>query len=46
MHEVTGWSDPVEECTGFVQSACKNYEALIDDRRVGKIGGSGSFGKV
>ena len=25
VREVTGWSDPVEEKTGFVEVACQNY---------------------
>ena len=29
--EVTGWSDPVEESTGFVEAAYRDYEALIDE---------------
>ena len=33
--EVTGWSDPVEEKTGFVEAACQNYKALVEDKRVG-----------
>ena len=33
---MTGWSDPVEEKTGFVEAACQNYEALVEDKRVGK----------
>ena len=45
MREVTGWSDPVEENTGFVEAACKNYEALIDERRAGKNGGSRPSGR-
>ena len=24
VHEVAGWSDPVEERTGFVEAACRN----------------------
>ena len=39
--EVTKWSDPVEEKTGFVEAACQNYEALVEDKRVGKTGGAG-----
>ena len=38
VREVTGWSDPVEESIGFVEAACKNYEALIDERQAGKNG--------
>ena len=38
---VTGWSDPVEEQTGFVEAACQNYEVLVEDKRVGKSGGAG-----
>ena len=46
MREVTGWSDPVEESTGLVEAACKNYEALIDERRAGKTGtGAGPSGR-
>ena len=46
VREVTGWSDPVEESTGFVEAACKNYEALIDERRAGKTGtGAGPSGR-
>ena len=41
VREVTGWSDPVEEKTGFVEAACQNYEALVEDKRVGKTGGAG-----
>ena len=43
--EVTGWSDPVEESTDFVEAACRNYEALIDERRAGKTGGAGPLGR-
>ena len=39
--EVTGWSDPVEEKIGFVEAVCQNYEALVEDKRVGKSGGAG-----
>ena len=39
--EVTGWSDPVEEKTGFVEAARQNYEALVEDKRVGKTAGAG-----
>ena len=45
VREVTGWSYPVEESTGFVEAACKNYEALIDKRRAGKNGGAGPSGR-
>ena len=45
VREVTGWSDPVEESTGFVEAACRNYEALIDERRAGKTGGAGPSGR-
>ena len=41
VQEVTGWSDPVEEKMGFVEAACQNYEALVEDKRVGKTGGAG-----
>ena len=30
--EVTGWSDLVEENTGFVEAVCRNYEALVYDK--------------
>ena len=36
VREVTGWIDHVEESTGLVEAACKNYEALIDKRRARK----------
>jgi hypothetical protein len=36
VKEATGWSDPVEENTGFVEAACQNYEVLIDERRAGR----------
>ena len=39
--ELTGWSDPVEEKTGFVEAACKNYEVLVEEKRAGKSGGAG-----
>ena len=42
VREITGWSDPVEEKTGFVEAACQNYEALVEDKRVGKPGPSGT----
>ena len=29
VREVTGWSDPVEEKTGFVEATCQNYEVLV-----------------
>ena len=45
VHEVSGWSDPIEESTGFVEAACWNYEALIDERRAGKTGGAGPSGR-
>ena len=38
VREVTGWSDPVEEKTSFVEAACLNYEVLVEDKRVGKVG--------
>ena len=41
VQEVTGWSDPVEEKTGFVEAACQNYKALVEDKRVGKAGAAG-----
>ena len=41
VQEVTGWSDPVEEKTGFFEAACQNYEALVEGKRVGKTGGAG-----
>ena len=45
MCEVTGWSDPIQESTGFVEAVCRNYEALIDERRAGKTGGAGPSGR-
>ena len=41
VREVTEWSDPVEEKTGFVEAACQNYEILVEDKRAGKTGGVG-----
>ena len=38
----TGWSDPVEEKTGFVEAACQNYEVLVEEKRAGNNGGVGS----
>ena len=38
--EVNGWSDPIEEKTGFVEAPCKNYEVLVEDKRAGKAGGA------
>ena len=35
VQEITGWSDPVEEKTGFVEAARQNYEALVEEKRVG-----------
>ena len=40
VREVTGWSYPVEETTGFVEAACQNYEVLVEDKRAGKTGGA------
>ena len=45
VREVKGWSDQVEENTGFVEAACRNYEALIDERQAEKIGGAGPSGR-
>ena len=42
VQEVTGWNDPVEEKTGFVEAAGQNYDVLVEEKRVGKIGGGGS----
>ena len=36
VREVTGWGDPIEEKTGFVEVACQNYEVLVEDKRAGK----------
>ena len=41
VREVTGWSDLIEEKTGFVEAACQNYEVLVEDKRAGKAGGAG-----
>ena len=41
VQEVTWWSDPFEEKTGFVEAACQNYEVLVEDKRAGKAGGTG-----
>ena len=41
VREVTRWSDPVEEKTGFVEAACQNYEVLMEDNRAGKAGAAG-----
>jgi hypothetical protein len=41
VQEVTGWSDPVEEKTGFVEAACQNYEVLVEEKRAGRGGGIG-----
>ena len=45
VREITGWSDPVEENTGFVQATCQNYEALVDEKLVGKTRGAGPSGR-
>jgi hypothetical protein len=42
VQEVTGWSDPVEEKTGFVEAACQNYEVLVEEKQAGRSGGAGS----
>ena len=42
VREVTGWSNPVEEKTGFVEAACQNYEVRVEDKRVGKARGASS----
>ena len=41
VRKVTGWSDPVEEKTGFVEAACQNYEVLVEDKHAGKARGAG-----
>ena len=28
------WNDPMEERIGFVEAACQNYEALVEEKRV------------
>ena len=40
--EVTRWDDSVEEKTGSVEAVCQNYEVLVEDKRVGKAGGTGT----
>ena len=40
-----GVTHPVEESTGFVEAACRNYEALIDERQAGKTEGVGPSGR-
>ena len=40
VREVTGWSDPIEEKTGFVEAACQNYEVLVVEKHAGKTGGA------
>ena len=37
-HGVTGWNDPI----GFVEAACQNYEALVEEKRVGNGDGAGA----
>ena len=32
VQEVIGWSDPVEEKTGFVEATCQNYEVLVENK--------------
>ena len=41
IREVTGWDDPIEEKTNFVEAACQNYEVLVDDKWAEKAGGAG-----
>ena len=41
VREVTGWSDPVEEKTGFVEAVCQNYEVLVEDKHAGETRGVG-----
>jgi hypothetical protein len=41
VQEVTGWSDPVEEKTGFVKAACQNYEVQVEEKRARRGGGAG-----
>ena len=41
VQEVTGWDDPVEEKTGFVEAACQNYKVLVEDKQAGRAGGVG-----
>jgi hypothetical protein len=42
VQEVTGWTDPVEEKTGFVETTCQNYEVLLEEKRAGRSRGAGS----
>ena len=41
VREVTGWSHPVEEKTGFLEAACQNYKVLVEDKCAGKTRGAG-----
>ena len=45
VHDVTIWSNPVEESTSFVEAAFQNYEVLVDDKRARKIGEAGPSGR-
>ena len=45
VREVTGWSDPIEERTSFVEATCQNYEVLVDNKRVGKAKGADPSGR-
>jgi hypothetical protein len=40
VQEVSGWSDPVEEKTGFVEAAYQNKEVLLEEKRAGRSGGA------
>jgi hypothetical protein len=33
VKRVTGWADPVDNITSFVEVMCDNYEALMDEKR-------------
>jgi hypothetical protein len=41
VQEVTGWSNRIEEKTGFVEAACQNFEVLLEEKRAGRSGGAG-----
>jgi hypothetical protein len=32
VKRVTGWVDPVDNITSFVEVVCDNYEALVDEK--------------
>ena len=33
VQEMTGWEDPVEEKSSFVEAMCQTYDVLVEEKR-------------